>query len=505
MRRSSLVLAATSVAAFTATLDNTVVAVALRAMQKDLHAGVPALQGVVTGYTVALASLLLLGGGLVDVLGAKRVLLTGLGVFAAASGGCALARSPEALVVIRAAQGLGASLLLPGALAVLSVAYDDSAARRRALGVWAASGGFALVAGPVVGGLLVQAFGWQSVFWVNLPLCALVAAVVLRTPATPPAGGRLDKAGALLTCVVLGVLTYAVVLAGRHGWSSSVGGALGTAVLAALLLVRVEKRPDPLLPGRLLRDRRFSGGALGAFAASLAVFVLMVFVALFLQLVQTSNALEAGLLLLPLPAALIVVAPLAARREHVAVPVAWGLALSGAGLLLLGLVLRTGTSHLVLCSLLALVGVGVGLTTAPVVSAAVDAAGRERTGLASATVNVARELGGVVAIAGLGALAVNRLLARLTDVLVSAQTPAAKLPGLLDLLLRGDSDASQKALLKAGLPPDKLIALGSTLTDTAKASFVTSTRVVLLVAGGFLLLTAAVSGRMLRGPAPRSG
>ncbi|MDX6215365.1 MAG: transporter, family, methylenomycin resistance protein, partial [Frankiales bacterium] len=179
MRRTSLVLAATSLAAFTATLDNTVVAVALRAMQQDLGASVPGLQGVVTAYTVSLAALLLLGGGLVDVVGAKQVLLSGLAVFAGASAACAIAPSTEVLVATRAVQGLGASLLLPGALAVLTTAYDDSAERRRALGTWAAAGGLALVAGPVVGGVLVQAFGWQSVFWVNLPLCAVVAAVVL--------------------------------------------------------------------------------------------------------------------------------------------------------------------------------------------------------------------------------------------------------------------------------------------------------------------------------------
>src|SRR4051794_27711853 len=164
-------------------------------MQHDLQASVPGLQGVVTAYTVSLAALLLVGGALVDVLGAKRVLLAGLGLFAGASLACALTRSTELLVAARAGQGGGASLLLPGGLAVLASAYDDSDRRRRALGIWAAAGGLALVAGPVLGGLLVEAYGWQSVFWVNLPLCALVAGVVVTIPGTPPAGGRLDRAG----------------------------------------------------------------------------------------------------------------------------------------------------------------------------------------------------------------------------------------------------------------------------------------------------------------------
>lgn len=498
MRRTSLVLAATSLAAFTATLDNTVVAVALRAMQQDLGTSVPGLQGVVTAYTVSLAALLLVGGGLVDVAGAKTVLLSGLIVFAGASAGCALARSTEVLVAARAVQGLGASLLLPGALAVLTTAYDDSAARRRALGSWAAAGGLALVAGPVVGGVLVQAFGWQSIFWVNLPLCAVVAAIALTVPATVPAGGRLDRLGALLTCVVLGVGTYAVVLAGRHGLSTEVALALGVAAVAAVALAWAERRPDPLLPISILRDPRFRGGAVGAFAASLAVFVLMVFVGLFLELVQSVSARDAGLVLLPLPLALALVAPFVARGTSVARPVALGLLLSGGALVALGVVLRQTTGHLLLGVLLAVVGAGVGLTTAPVVSAAVESAGAHRAGLAAGTVNVARELGGVVAVAGLGALAVSRLTDRLSAELTTAGVPAAKKPPVLDLLLRGDSDGVRHALLKVGLDPDQLIRLGSTLPDTARASFVSSTQVVLVVAGVVLVLLSGLTARLLR-------
>ncbi|MDX6219892.1 MAG: transporter, family, methylenomycin resistance protein [Frankiales bacterium] len=497
MRRTPLVLVATSLAAFTATLDNTVVAVALRAMQKDLGASVPGLQGVVTAYTVSLAALLLVGGGLVDVLGAKKVLLTGLLVFGAASAGCALAQSTSLLIAVRAVQGIGASLVLPGGLAVLAAAYPAGPQRRRAIGTWAAAGGLALVAGPVLGGGLVQAYGWQSVFWVNVPLCLLVALVVVTTPATPAAGRRLDTAGAVLTCVVLGLATYAVVLAGRHGLSTAVVLTLALALVAAVALALVERRPEPLLPAGVLRDRRFSGGALGAFAASLAVFVLMVFVALYLELVQSLPAGRAGLLLLPLPLALVVVAPLAGRLSVVALPVAAGLLVAGAGLVVLGVVLRQHTSHLLLEVLLAVVGAGVGLTTAPVVSSAVDAAGSARAGLASATVNVARELGGVVAVAGLGALAVSRLTARLSDRLTAAGASARQKPHLLDLLLQADKVGLRRQLLH-DIGVDRTLKLGAGLTDTATASFVSSTRVVLVVAGCLLIGLAGVTARLLR-------
>lgn len=496
MRRSPIVLAATSLAAFTATLDNTVVAVALRDMQTDLGAGVVALQGVVTAYTVTLAALLLVGGALVDVVGAKRVLLTGLLVFAAASVGCAVARSPSLLIGLRAVQGVGASLLLPGGLAVLALAYDDSGRRRRALGVWAAAGGLALVAGPVVGGLLVQDYGWQSVFWVNVPLCLLVATAMTATPQTPAAGGRLDVASVVLTPLALGALTYAVVLAGRGARSTSVVLALLVAVVAVLFVRRFGARS---LPPDLVRDRRFTGAWVGALAASLAVFVLMVFLALFLELVQEIGARSAGLVLLPLPLALVVTAPVAGRLRSTATPVAAGLVVAGLGLVALGSVLREGTGHLEIELLLAVVGAGVGLTTAPVVSAAVDAAGAVRTGIAAATVNAARELGGVIAVAGLGALAVRRLTARLSDRLTEAGVPTLRKPHLLDLLLQADSTAVRKQLLH-DIGVEKTLKLGSGLQDTATASFVTSTRLVLVVAGALLLLTAGLCARLLRRP-----
>lgn len=494
MRRSSWVLLATSLAAFTATLDNTVVAVALRAMQQDLGASVPGLQGVVTAYTVTLASLLLVGGAVVDVLGAKRVFLSGLALFATASAGCALATSTSVLVGLRAVQGTGASLLLPGGLAVLASAYEDPEKRRRALGTWAAAGGLALVAGPVLGGLLVQGQGWQSVFWVNVPLCALVAAVVVRTPTTPPTGGRVDLAGALLTTAGMAAGTYAVVLAGRGDRVGAVAASLGVSLGAAAL--RWALRRPPLLPSSLVRHRRFEGGLLGAFAASLAVFVLMVFLALFLELVQSLGARSAGLVLLPLPLALVVTAPLAGRLRSTAWPVATGLVVAGAGLVALGLVLREHTGHVTLELLLALVGAGVGLTTAPVVSTVVEVAGPARVGLASAATNAARELGGVVAVAGLGALAVSRLTARLSDRLTRAGASERQKPHLLDLLLQADSTGVRKQLLH-DIGIEKTLKLGSGLADTASASFVASTRLVLVVAGALLVLTAGVCGRLL--------
>lgn len=314
--RRALVLVATSLAAFTATLDNTVVAVAIRDIQADLGAGVAQLQGIVTAYTVALAALLLTGGTLADVLGRRRVFVSGLAVFAAASAACATADSSTALIAARAVQGVGAALVLPGGLAVLAAAYPEPGPRARAVGLWAATGAAALVAGPIVGGLLVAASGWPAIFWVNVPLCIAVAAVVAFAPAGPPAARdrRLDLPGQALAAVGLAAATYAVVLGGRDGLGRPVVVATTVALLSLAAFAAVERRtPHPVLPMALLRQRGFVGATVGAFAASLAVFVLLVFLSLFLQLVQEREALPSALRLLPLTVALVVTAPLAGR------------------------------------------------------------------------------------------------------------------------------------------------------------------------------------------------
>ena len=497
--RRALVLVATSLAAFTATLDNTVVAVALRDLQRDLDAGVAELQGVVTAYTVALAALLLTGGTLADVAGRRRVLVAGLAVFAAASAGCATADSSTALIAWRGVQGVGAALVLPGSLAVLSAAHPEPAGRARAVGIWAATGAAALLAGPLVGGVLVEAAGWPSVFWVNLPLCALVAAVTALAPAGPPLerGRRLDLPGQLLAALGLAALTYAVVLGGRDGLGLPVLLAATAGVVAFVGFLAVERRaPDPVLPLALLRQRPLVGATVGAFAASLAVFVLLVFLSLFLQLVQQREPLDAALRLLPLTIALVVVAPLAGRlsaRRGPRLPVLVGLLLTAGGLALTGLRLRDDVGDLEVLALLGVCGVGIGLATAPLVAASLDAVSATRSGLAAATVNVARELGGVVAVAGLGAVVVARLGSDLTARLLALGVPGGRADVLVEALLRGATQREVVDLSAGEVPFAALLVLRA----AAETSYVLSVRLALLGAAGVLLVAAAVCARTL--------
>ena len=498
--RRVLVLVATSLTAFTATLDNTVVAVALRDIQADLGAGVAQLQGVVSAYTVALAALLLTGGTLADVAGRRRVFMAGLAVFAAASAACALADSSTWLIAARAVQGLGAALVLPGALAVLAAAYPEPGPRARAVGLWAATGAAALVAGPVVGGLLVAAAGWPAVFWVNVPLCAVVAAVVAFTPAgTPPARARrLDVPGQALAAVGLATGTYAVVLAGRDGLGMPVVVASLVAVTALVAFAVLERRtPDPVLPLGLLRQRDFLGATVGAFAASLAIFVLLVFLSLFLQLVQQRDALASALRLLPLTVALVVTAPFAGRfaaARGARRPVVVGLVLSALGVGLTGLRLDEAMPDAELLVLLGGCGLGIGLATAPVVTAALNAVARSRSGLAAAAVNVARELGGVVAVAGLGALVVARLGGDLLARLLGLGVPGGSADLLLEALLRGASQTEVLELSGGKVPLDVLLRL----RDAAEASYVESVQLALVGAAVGLLAAAVFCARTLQ-------
>jgi DHA2 family methylenomycin A resistance protein-like MFS transporter len=497
VRVAPLVLVATSVAGFTATLDNTIVAVALRDIQRELGSGVTGLQGIVTAYTVALAALLLAGGALVDRLGAKQVFLSGLAGFGLASIGCALSHSVTELVACRAVQGTGAALLLPGSLALLAGAYPVARDRRRAIALWAALAGVALVAGPVVGGELVADHGWTWVFWLNVPLCVLAA--VLALPAARPVtavGARLDGRGIALTCLGLGGMTVAIVLAG-HGSRLLVAVLLLATAGALGLLLRVERSADdPLLPAGLMRSRQLRGATLGAFAASVGLFLVLVFLALFVQLIQDLDARAAGRLLLALPVALVVVAVATSRWHAVAVPVGFGLALAGVGLVVTGARLTADTSVTELRVLLAVIGAGIGLTTAPLVTAALSA-GRGREGLASATVSMARELGGVLAIGGLGSIAVARLAARLDQVLASGGVSGPHRPALVDALL-GARTSEVRSLLLRDIGIERSLALNSRLSDVAQASFTASTSLVLVLAGAFLVLAGAVTAWLLR-------
>lgn len=400
---------------FLVLLDVTVVNVALPTLGAQLHSDVAGMQWVVDSYAVALAALLLTAGTLGDLRGHSRMVLVGLALFGAASAAAGLAPSLGFLVGARAVQGVGAAVLLPCTMAVISDTFPDQRARARALGIWAGVSSLALPAGPVLGGLLVTAAGWRAVFLVNVPV--VVAAMVACARLVPPvrhdrSGGtddhRIDRTGALTWTVALAAVVFAVIEWGRGAGAPVVGGAVGIAACALVAFGYAERRAArPLLPPSLLRTRAFVGANVVAAAMNFVGIGTIFVTTLYLQGIRQHSPLRAGLELLPLFVPLAALSPLTGRltaRYGPRPPMVAGLCVGAVGLVAL-LLPDAHSSYAVLLPALLGLGVGMGLLTAAVVTAAMNAVPRDRAGLAGGVNNTARQAAGALGVAVFGAVA----------------------------------------------------------------------------------------------------
>jgi len=396
---------------FLVQLDVSIVNVALPSIREELQPSAAGLQWVVDGYAIALASLMLAGGTVGDLHGHRRVVLGGLGLFGIASLAAGAAPSTGVLVGARVVQGVGAALLLPGTLAIITHAFRGGAERARAIGVWAAVAGLALPAGPIAGGLLVAGPGWRWVFLVNLPIVAAAAVLTVRlvTESGDPRGRRLDVPGVALGALTLAATTFALIEAGHESVTSAVVlVAAAVALAAAVAFVAVERRaPAPMLPLGLFRRRRFTISNGVAATMNLGSLGCIYLLTLYLQVVQHRTPLQAGLAVIPLFAPVAALAPVSGRltgRFGSRGPMLAGLLVAAAGLALLARA-GAGAPYGELLPAFLLWGAGLGLLTSAVVAAAVGAVESERAGLASAVNNTARQAGGAIGIAALGALA----------------------------------------------------------------------------------------------------
>ncbi|OIV38344.1 MFS transporter [Mangrovactinospora gilvigrisea] len=428
---SVLPLVALCLGQFMVILDVTVVTVAEPALRSGLGAGPAGLQWVVDGYTTVFAGLLLLGGGLGDRFGHRRLWLGGLGVFAAASAACALAPATGALIAARFAQGVGAALLIPASLALLSASYPDRAARARAVGIWGGVACTAAAAGPVVGGVLVEALGWRSVFWLNVPVAAAAVAVTLRhigPVARRAATTRFDLPGLALGVATLLGLAFGLNEAGTVGWASApVLGGFAVAVAAAAGFVAVARRrgADAVLPLGLFRRVPFSASALIGVVLNLGFYGLLYLLTLYFQQVRGYSATTAGLALLPCMAMGIASSPLSGRiaaRTGPYLPMRLGLAFGTVGFAC-WLVAGPHTPYWALLPALVCCGIGTPLCMPAATSALMEAAPRDAAGVASAVFNVSRQTGSTVGVALFGTLAA----AHLVDGLHAAALVAASL------------------------------------------------------------------------------
>jgi EmrB/QacA subfamily drug resistance transporter len=386
-------------------LDATVVNVALPTIGTDLNASVAGLQWIVNGYTLTLASLILIGGSLGDRFGRRRIFLVGILWFAAASLLCGLAPTAPALVAARALQGVGGALLTPGSLAILQASFAPSD-RGRAVGAWSGLSGVAAAIGPFVGGWLIGVGSWPLIFLINIPLAAAVVAVAVRhVPETrdPSAARGIDVAGAVLTAVGLAGVTWALIEAGERGVTGAAlaAGAVGLASLAGFVAVERHGR-HPMLPLDIFRSRQFTAANLVTFVVYASLGITFFLLVVHLQQVLGYSPLQAGLATLPVTALMLVLsarAGLLADRIGPRLPMTVGPLGIAAGLALLSRV-QAGATYLgtVLPGLLAF-GLGLTLTVAPLTATVLAAAAARHAGIASGVNNAISRGAGLVAVA----------------------------------------------------------------------------------------------------------
>lgn len=405
-------LVAICVGYFMVILDAVAVNVALPAISAGLGGSRVDLEWVVDSYGVFLGSLLLSGGSLGDRRGAKGVFMAGVVLFTLASLACGLAPSMGVLIGARCAQGLGAALAVPTSLALLQAAYADQVSRRRALGVWGGVAGVAAAAGPVLGGVLVSAFGWRAVFFINLPVGGAglwLAAHFLPTP--PPRPRRLDLAGQASGVCALGALAYALIEAGQEGWASArVEAAFATFVLATFAFVLAEWRAEePMLPLALFSSAAFSGANVVGLLINLAFYGELFEMSLYLQQSRGLTPFQAGLALLPQLAMATVgstLSGLVMARRGPRLPMILGLVVGAVGMVGLGVTGPHGPYWMLVGPLMA-VGTGMSVVMPAATAAVLEAVPARHKGVASGAFNAARQSGGVIGVALVGTLAVS--------------------------------------------------------------------------------------------------
>jgi EmrB/QacA subfamily drug resistance transporter len=391
-------------------MDISIVNVALPAVARDLHAGPSQLPWTVDAYTLVLASLLLAAGSAADRFGRRRAFQIGLGVFGFGSLLCALAPTIEWLIAARAIQAVGGTMLNPVALAIIANTFPEPAERARAIGVFGSMTGLSLALGPILGGALVDGFGWHAIFWINVPI--VTAAIVLTALYVPESraarGRRFDPVGQLLVIVLLGCLVYAIIETRAWGWTSPV--IIGLFVVAALALVALVayelRRAEPLLDVRLFRSVPFSSAILIAVLALCGFGAFLFVTPQYLQDVRGLGALSAGLSLLPVGLLVVVAAPYAGRLVGTYGPRP-PLVIAGAALTLGGVVsllLGPTTALPYVLASFVLFGVFLAMVNPPITNTAISGMPRSMAGVAGSVASVGRQTGTSLGVAIAGSI-----------------------------------------------------------------------------------------------------
>jgi EmrB/QacA subfamily drug resistance transporter len=469
---------------FAATLDNTILNVALPTLARQLSATTSQLQWMVDSYTLVFAGLLLVAGALSDRHGRRLALVGGLSIFGVGSIASAFVTTADQLILARAFMGLGAALTMPATLSIIANVFDE-AERPKAIAMWSAVSGLGIVVGPILGGWLVEHFAWNAIFLVNVPvvlagICAILAVV---PESKAPSAPRLDPIGAILSIAGLVTLVYGIIEVPSRGWSdptivASLGGA---AVLLAAFLGWERRVAEPMLDVRLFRNPRFSAASLSVTLVFFSLMGVLFFLTQYLQGVLGLSALDTGIRFVPLALGIVASAPVSTiltGRFGTKIATAVGLLVTAGSLGLLATV-DVASGDVLIAAVLAIGGFGVGVAMTPSTDAIMGALPKDQAGVGSAVNDTTREIGGAIGVAVLGSVLSAVYGGRMQDV-------AAALPAEVGAVVR---DSIGGALAVADHVGG---AAGAALTGAARSAFVDG-----MAAASLIGMVVAIGGAIV--------
>ncbi len=472
-------------------MDNTILNVAIPSLIVDLGATNSQIQWIVDSYVLVFAGLLLTTGSLSDRYGRKGALQLGIVLFGIGSAAAAMSTSAEGLIATRAFMGIGGALIMPATLSILTNVFRDPRERARAIAVWAGFSGLAVALGPITGGLLLEHFSWQSVFWVNIPIgvTALILGAFLIPTSRDPEQGKIDPLGAVLSFFGLASLLFGIIEGPSKGWSDPVviGAFVVAAVLLTVFLLWERRTSHPMLDLTVFRSARFSAGSGTITLLFFAMFGSLLLMTQYWQLVHGYSPLQAGIRLLPYAVTMMIVAPLSARfveRQGTKRVVTVGLMLVATGLVLLSTIASDSPYPLVI-SYFVLMAAGMGMTMAPATESVMGSLPRAKAGVGSAINDTTRQVGGALGVAVIGSVVTSVYSQRIFDL-----AGVFGLAGPQEAIAESSLGGAQQVAASLGSQADAFV-------QAANDSFVDAMSVGLRVGAVVIVFAAVMAWRFL--------